>query len=40
MKKLINIAIITLLAMVIKSDIMILAWFVVVGNQGLKLVIK
>lgn len=40
MKKLINIAIITLLAMVIKSDIMILVWFVVVGNQGLKLVIK
>ena len=40
MKKLMNIAIITLLAMVIKSDIMILAWFVVVGNQGLKLVIK
>ena len=40
MKKLINIAIITLLAMVIKSDIMILTWFVVVGNQGLKLVIK
>lgn len=40
MKKLINIAIITLLAMVVKSDIMILAWFVVVGNQGLKLIIK
>lgn len=40
MKKLINIAIITLLAMVIKTDIMILAWFVIVGQQGLKLVIK
>lgn len=40
MKKLINITIITLLAMVIKSDIMILAWFVIVGHQGLKLVIK
>lgn len=40
MKKLINIAIITLLAMVVKSDIMILAWFVIVGHQGLKLVIK
>lgn len=40
MKKLRNIAIITLLAMVVKSDIMILAWFVVVGQQGLKLVIK
>lgn len=40
MKKLINITIITLLAMVIKSDIMILAWFVIVGQQGLKLVIK
>lgn len=40
MKKLINIAIITLLAMVIKSDIMILAWFVIVGQQGLKLIIK
>lgn len=40
MKKLINIVIITLLAMVVKSDIMILAWFVIAGNQGLKLVIK
>lgn len=40
MKKLINIAIITLLAMVVKSDIMILAWFVIAGHQGLKLVIK
>lgn len=40
MKKLINIAIITLLTMVIKSDIMILAWFLIVGHQGLKLVIK
>ncbi len=40
MKKLRNIAIITLLAMVVKSDIMILAWLVIVGQQGLKLVIK
>ena len=40
MKKLKNIAIITLLAMVVKSDIMILTWFVIVGQQGLKLVIK
>lgn len=40
MKKLRNITIITLLAMVVKSDIMILVWFVIVGQQGLKLVIK
>lgn len=40
MKKIINILIITLLAMAVKSDIMILAWFVIAGNQGLKLVIK
>ena len=40
MKKLRNIAIITLLAMVIKSDIMILVWFIIAGHQGLKLVIK
>ena len=40
MKKLRNIAIITLLAMVVKSDIMILTWFVIVGQQGLKLIIK
>lgn len=40
MKKLRNIVIITLLAMVIKSDIMILTWFSIVGHQGLKLVIK
>jgi len=40
MKKLRNILIITLLAMVIKSDIMTLAWFVIVGHQGLKLIIK
>jgi len=40
MKKLRNIAIITLLAMVVKSDIMILVWFVITTWQGLKLVIK
>lgn len=40
MKKLRNILIITLLAMVIKTDIMTLAWFVIVGQQGLKLIIK
>lgn len=40
MKKLRNIAIITLLAIVVKSDIMILAWFVITAWQGLKLVIK
>lgn len=40
MKTLRNIAIITLLALIIKSDIMILAWFVIVGQQGLKLIIK
>lgn len=40
MKTLRNIAIITLLAMVIKSDIMILAWLVVTTQQGLKLIIK
>jgi hypothetical protein len=40
MKKLRNIAIITLLAMVVKSDITILAWFVITTWQGLKLVIK
>lgn len=40
MKKLRNIAIITLLAMVVKSDIMILTWFVITTWQGLKLVIK
>lgn len=40
MKKLINILIITLLATMIKSDIMILVWFVITINQGLKLIIK
>lgn len=40
MKKLRNIAIITLLAMVVKSDITILTWFVITTWQGLKLVIK
>ena len=40
MKKLRNIAIITLLAMVVKSDITILVWFAITTWQGLKLVIK
>ncbi len=40
MKGLRNIAIITLLAMVIKSDIMVLAWFIIAGHQGLKLAIR
>ena len=40
MKKLRNIAIISLLAMVVKSDIMILAWYVITAHQGLKLIIK
>lgn len=40
MKKLINILIITLLTTIIKSDIMILVWFVITINQGLKLIIK
>lgn len=40
MKKLINILIITLLTTMIKSDIMILVWFVITINQGLKLIIK
>lgn len=38
MKRLINIAIITLLALLIKSDIIILTWFVVATWQGLKLI--
>jgi hypothetical protein len=40
MKKLINILIITILATMIKSDIMILVWFVITINQGLKLILK
>ena len=40
MKTLRNIVIITLLALTIKTDIMILAWFVITTQQGLKLVIK
>lgn len=40
MKKLINILIITILTTMIKSDIMILVWFVITINQGLKLIIK
>lgn len=40
MKTLRNITIITLLAMIIKSDIMILIWLVGTTQQGLKLIIK
>lgn len=40
MKRVRNIAIITLLALIFKSDITILAWFVITTHQGLKLVIK
>lgn len=40
MKNLINILIITILATIIKTDIMILAWFVITTNQGLKLILK
>lgn len=40
MKRLANIGIMTLLALLIKSDIMILAWFVIITWQGLKLVVE
>lgn len=40
MSKIINILVITLLALLIKTDIMILLWFVITTWQGLKLVIR
>lgn len=40
MKRLANIGIMTLLALLIKSDITILAWFVIITWQGLKLVVE
>lgn len=40
MKRLANIGVMTLLALLVKTDIMILTWFVVTTWQGLKLVVK
>lgn len=40
MKNLLKILIITILATMIKSDIMILAWFIITIQQGLKLIVK
>lgn len=40
MKRLTNIGVMTLLALLVKTDIMILTWFVVTTWQGLKLVVK
>lgn len=40
MKNLLIIAMISILATMIKSDIMILVWFVITTKQGLKLIIK
>lgn len=40
MKSLIKILIITILATMIKSDIMILAWFFISLKEGLKLILK